>query len=305
LEYGVKETKLGRVYSKIKEIDRDITITTWQSLEKNQHLLEGRQCIITDEVHSVKGLVLRTLLSKAVDAKWRFGMTGTLPPEKLNMWNLKAFLGPVVREYGSNELAEQGYIAKCNVEFMQINYKDDYKGDYNKVKDAVFTNHQRLSHICNIISKIDDNVLILVGKVESEGQFLKDYLEKRMPASKEVVFIYGDTKVEEREMWRQECEKRKNIVLIATYGILSVGVNIPSLKYILFASPFKSKIRILQSIGRALRTHVDKDFATIYDLVDNVPFLEDHGLKRLRYYNSEKFTVIESTVDEKELTFFK
>jgi superfamily II DNA or RNA helicase len=304
IDYGIKPDLIGVVYSKVKETDRQITIITWQSLSKNEYLLDDKNCVIIDEVQSVRGIVLRTLLSKSKNIKWRFGFTGTMPPNKLDTWNVKSYLGPILKEFGSNDLAEQGFISKCNVEFIQVNYNDEFRGDYNKVKDSVFTNKQRLSLIHNTIKNIDDNVLVLVGKVESEGKFLKDYLDRCGISDKEVVFISGDTKVEEREKWRKECEERKNIILIATYGILSVGVNIPSLGHILFASPFKSKIRILQSIGRALRLHKDKEYATIYDIADQVTYLTDHSIKRLRYYIREKFNVNETTVNESELMFF-
>jgi superfamily II DNA or RNA helicase len=294
VDYGFPETTIGKFYSKVKELDKQIVIATWQSLSKKPEIIEDFQCFICDECHSVKGQILRKLLSKS-PAQWRFGLTGTLPNSKLDMWQITGYIGPVLKEYSSNDLAEQGYISKCNIKVMNLLYNDEYDGEYDKVKDEIFTNKNRLRFIYNTLSNTDDNILVLVGKVEKEGELLKKYLDKNNIKNKDIVFLWGDTKVEEREKWRLECEKRKNIILIATYGIMSVGINIPSLKYIMFASPFKSKIRILQSIGRSLRLHDSKEHATIFDLADDVIYLSDHAMRRKHYYKLEKFNMEETT----------
>lgn len=305
-EYGMDINNVGRVYSKIKEFNKPIVISTWQTLVKNYDKLEDFDCVICDEVHSAKALSIKTILSKCENAAWRFGFTGTMPPDKLSNWNVRAYLGPVIKTFGAAELAEQGFIAPCKVDFTNIDYIDGemIKGEYADVKAKVFNNPNRLRFLKDIVTKADSNILVLVGQVDKEGKVLQEYFEKKggIPG-KEIIFLYGDTKVEDRESWRAECENRKNIILIATYGILQVGVNIPSLKYILFASPFKSRIRVLQSIGRSLRLHDEKEFATIYDIADNVLFLGDHSVKRLRYYHTEKFTVNETFLDEKTLAF--
>ena len=113
-------------------------------------------------------------------------------------------------------------------------------------------------------------------------------------ADKKVVFLSGKDSIEEREKWRKECMKRKDLILIATYGIFKQGINIPNLKYIILAAPFKAKIRILQSIGRALRKHANKEKgARIYDLVDKTKFFKKYGDIRIRYYDTEGFEVKE------------
>jgi len=304
IEYGMDSHIIGRVYSKMKELNQDIVISTWQTLSKHYDILENFDCIICDEVHSAKAFVIKTILSKCINAKWRFGFTGTLPSSKLDLFNIQSYLGPVLRTYSAAELADLGYVSRCKIELMHINYNSPEKyelcGDYNIVKDMVFNNEVRLNLIKNTLKKADGNVLVLVGLVEKEGQILKEYLEKS-DIKKEIVFIWGDIKVEEREFWRSELGKRNNIILIATYQIFQVGVNAPTLKYILFASPFKSKIRVLQSIGRALRKHESKDYAVIYDIIDNVKFLEDHGIKRMRYYSQERFDISETIYNENQL----
>jgi superfamily II DNA or RNA helicase len=181
---------------------------------------------------------------------------------------------------------------------INVKYRERYKGEYNDIKDSVFRNDFRLNLIKNTIKNLDGNVLILISKIEKEGELLKNYLQNS-DINKEVVFIWGDTKTDERDHWRLELEKRKDIALIASFPIFSMGVNIPSLKYILFASPVKSNIRVLQSVGRALRIHTDKtNGAKIFDIVDQVKYLNDHGRKRIKYYVKEGFDIIEDDTKE-------
>jgi superfamily II DNA or RNA helicase len=162
-----------------------------------------------------------------------------------------------------------------------------------------------------LVQGLDATVLLLVGKVEKEGVVLKEYFDAhkaRGNIDKEVVFLSGKTSTdEEREFWRQEAMERKDLIVIATYGIFQLGINIPPLKYLVLAAPFKSKIRVLQSIGRTLRKHTEKvSGAQIFDLVDITKYFEDHGLKRLRHYYSEKFDVKEYVLKEgDEIDFMK
>lgn len=305
IEYGIPESMIGRVYSKMKEFHKPIVVSTWQTLSKNIDKLSSFDCVICDEVHSAKALTIKTILSRCCNAKFRYGFTGTMPPNKLDIWNVKSYLGPILKTFGAAELADLGYISHCKVNYINIEYdnKEKYNGEYNDVKDLVFTNPGRLNYLTNLLRTLDGNVLVLVGKVEKEGQYLKDYLDKHNNSNKEIVFIWGNTKPEEREYWRLELGKRKNIVLIATYQLFQLGINAPSLKYILFASPFKSKIRTLQSIGRALRKYDGKDNAVIYDIVDNVLFLDDHGMRRRKYYLSEKFEIEDTILHENILSY--
>lgn len=283
----------------IKRIKIDKPEITYNlHIEKNNNYIANG--IVVSNCHCSKSLSIKTILSKMKNATWRFGFTGTMSPVKLDVFNVKAYLGPIFKTFGASELADMGYISHCKVNYINFNYatKEKYIGEYNDVKEMVFNNPSRLKYIKQTLHNLDGNVLVLVGKVEKEGQLLKNYLEVEN-GEKEIVFIYGDTKADEREHWRLELEKRNNIILIATYQLFQLGVNIPSLKYIMFASPFKSKIRTLQSIGRTLRKHESKDHAEIYDIVDNVLFLEEHGMRRRKYYSAEMFEVDEQSIDEK------
>jgi superfamily II DNA or RNA helicase len=204
----------------------------------------------------------------------------------------------VIREYSAGFLADQGYISKCTVNVLNLEYDSEYTGDYHQIRDEVFRNEYRLKMIKYLAQNLDHNVLLLVDKVEKEGEFLEQYLTN---IGKEVVFLSGRDDVDVREKWRHECMKRDDICLIATYGIFTMGINIPNLKYIVLAAPFKAKIRILQSIGRSLRKHADKESgAQIFDITDQVKFFNKYGIIRIRYYDSEDFEVKELVFHEGE-----
>jgi superfamily II DNA or RNA helicase len=298
VEYGIDDKKIGEVYSNRKQWDKNIVISTWQSLSRNRKKLNEFGCIIVDEVHGAKSYELKKCLQKATTAKYRLGFTGTMHVSDLDNWNTKAYLGPIIREYPSGLLAEEGWISKCNVQMINIEYqKQMWKGTYNDVKDEVFNRPYRMKFIEKLVKELDHNVLLLVGKVEDEGDVLKAWLKD--DCGKTVEFLSGKDKVEVREEWRKRCMKEKNIALIATYGIYQQGVNIPNLKYVILVSPFKSKIRVLQSIGRSLRKHADKENgAYIFDLCDQTKYFKKHSDIRLRYYNAEKFNITEYVLIE-------
>jgi superfamily II DNA or RNA helicase len=176
LEYGFDKNMVGKVYSDSKEFDMPIVVATWQTLSRNHDKLEKYDCVLVDEVHGAKATEVSKILKMCPNAIYRYGFTGTLPSGQLDMWNVQSYIGPVLREYGTSELANKGYISKCNIIAINLEYNNEYDGNYNEVKDDIFTNPFRLQVINNIISEIDGNILILVGKVEKEGILLKKYL---------------------------------------------------------------------------------------------------------------------------------
>jgi superfamily II DNA or RNA helicase len=298
VDYDFDSKDIGAVYSRRKQWNRKIVISTWQSLAKNTDKLDVFGCIIADETHGAKANEMRKILMEAQEPQYRLGFTGTMHSGSLDNWNTKSYLGPIIREYPSGLLAEQGYVSKCTVNMVNIEYDTLYDGVYHDVRDGIFQNPFRLSLLKKLVRKLDHNVLILVDKVEKEGELLRDYLMGG-EMDKEIVFLSGRDDLKLREKWRKECMKRKDIGLIATYGIFQQGINIPNLKYIILASPFKAKIRVLQSIGRALRKHADKeDGAFIFDIHDHTKFFAKYGIIRERYYHSEKFEVKDFVVHE-------
>lgn len=298
IEYGIPEEIIGRVGGGKKKWGLPITISTWQSLKNNHDKLPYFDAVIVDETHQSKAYQLKKILVKTIRAKYRLGFTGTMHISQLDNWNTKAYLGPVLKDYPSGFLAERGFISKCNVKILHMEYmNENIEGTYDEVKDEVFNNIFRMNIIGNLVQELDHNVLLLVGKVEAEGEVLEDYL--KFNTTTNVMFLSGRDKVDVREEWRRKMQNSRNISLIATYGIFQQGINIPNLKYIVLASPFKSKIRVLQSIGRSLRVHADKsDGAFVFDIHDQVKFLGQHGDVRYRFYDSEKFNIDEYLLEE-------
>lgn len=294
INYGIESNIIGRVHSNSKEWDKKITISTWQTLKSNHNKLMEYECIIIDEVHQSKAYELKKILKNTGHMKYKFGFTGTMYNNDLDNWSVKSYLGPILREYRSGFLSNEGYISKCNLKMINLKYigKNFKDFDYNEVKDIIFNNEYRMNFLKQIAINVDHNILYLVGKVEKEGDVLKYYLSDIK--NKEIIFLSGRDKVELREEWRKKCLKQNNIIIIATYGIFSTGINIPNLKYMVLASPFKSKIRVIQSIGRTLRKHSNKKNGSIvFDIHDHVKYLKSHGNKRYDFYVKEGFDVKE------------
>lgn len=296
IDYGIPKEKLGEVWANSKEWDKDVVISTWQSLSKaSEKYLNMFDSVFLDECHTSRSTVVKETLSKMENAEWRIGCTGTLPDSEIDDLNIRSYLGPVIIDYSTKKLKKAGYLAPCEIHQINLHYNKEYKGQFNDVKDEIFKNDFRLNVIKNELSKLNDwNVLLLVNKVEDEGQFLLDYLllfDKFKDC--EFVFLSGKNKKDEREYWRQECNKNeRKIRLISTYPILQAGTNIPSLSKVFFVSPSKSKIRVLQSIGRTLRLFERKDKAEIYDFIDhNNKWFVDHSEVRELNYLREDFEI--------------
>jgi superfamily II DNA or RNA helicase len=259
-------------------------------------MLPNYDMVIVDEVHQCKSHELKKIMSLS-HAHYKFGFTGTLHINDIDNWNTKAYIGPILKEYPSGLLADQGFISKCNVKAILINYLNKTTGTYRDIKDVIFRNQFRLKFIAELVQSLDHNVLLLVGLLD-EGHMLKKCLETY--TKKEVVFLSGKDDVDIREEWRQKMMKgNSNIALIATYGIMAQGINIPNLKYMVMASPFKAKIRVLQSIGRTLRKHDDKQEGSfVFDICDQVKFLKKHGEIRHKFYQTEQFNIEVQEVNE-------
>lgn len=294
IDYGINENDIGRVYQKYKQWDKKITVATWQTLMNNHDKIPLYKCVIVDECHGIKAIQLKKILKKS-NAEVRLGFTGTMHNSILDNLNTKSYIGPIIKEYSTNFLAKQGYISKCNINILNLKYqKQNIQGTYNEVKDVIFNNTFRMNIIKTLSKKINHNILLLVGKVEKEGEILEKILNEEN-TNKEVIFLSGRDDVNIREEWRKKMENSTNILMIASYGIFQQGLNIPNLKYIFLVSPFKSKIRVLQSIGRSLRKHDNKEKkgSYVFDFYDHVKYLNKHGQIRYRYYNSEKFNIKE------------
>ena len=293
IDYGFDDKIIGMVDKDHKEFDSDIVVSTWQSLKNNNHELPRFQSITIDEVHGVRGNVLHDLLKKS-PAEWRFGFTGTMPKDPLENLQVRSYLGPVLKRYKSSKLAKEGYIATCTINMLDIYHNVKYTGTYADVKNDVFDSPFRKNIIKSIVKNVDGSILILVDKIEKEGVVIEEYLKDQPELKdKQIMFLHGTHKNETRDYWKKQTHNEKNVVLIATFGIFQVGINVKSLQYAILGSSFKSSIRILQSIGRALRKNPNKEGkgAFIFDLNDQVKFLDKHGDERLNFYKEEEFKV--------------
>jgi len=290
--YGYNRS-VGIVDSDNKEFDNNTVISTWQSLNNKMNELQNFDIIVCDEVHTASANILFGILKECKNAIFRFGVTGTMPPNRLDELNVVSYLGPVLKKYTGKDLADLGYVAKCTIKQIHIKYRERLKGTYNEIKNSIFKNEYRMRVIKEIISKNKHNILLLVEKVETEGVVLMNELKKSFP-DKNVVFLSGKDKSEIRNQWRKYIDKDlDDTIIIATYGILSVGVNIPSLKSMVLCSSTKSYIRVIQSLGRILRKHNTKEIggAVLYDICDSVKHLISHSNKRNKHYIKEGYDV--------------
>jgi len=300
MDYGIPYDKIGMVNKDYKEWNKDIVISTWQSLSNYDNEIKNFNCIVVDEVHGVRGDILHNLLKKS-PAFWRFGFTGTMPDDILENIQVQSYIGPVIKSQKSNVLADQGYIARCNVKIINVEYNDDIDGNFSDVKNEVFDNMYRLNIIKQIVKNVDGSILLLVDKIEKEGDILEVFLKNQDDfKNKEIFFISGKINDKERAYWQKKTHNNKNIILIATFGVFQMGINIKSLKYCALCSSFKSSIRILQSIGRTLRKHTSKGDkgSFIFDINDQVKYLYKHGNERKSFYLNEDFNVEEFTIEE-------
>lgn len=297
ISYGIPKSWIGIVNKDKKEFDKTIVVSTWQTLRNRKNELTEFGAVICDEVHSAKAKEINDIM-KHCKMKYKFGVTGTMPDAPLEKLRTISYIGPVWKEYSTKWLADNGYLSYCNVVQVKIKYKKNIKGDYKTQTYESFRNPYRLE-IIRHIAENKSNLLILVEKVEEQGVFLKEYLEKKL--SKPVVFLSGKDKAEIRDIWRHRMEKDSDVVMIATYGIFSTGINVKAMKNIIISSSSKSKIRILQSIGRSLRLHDNKSDtgAYIWDIQDQTKNLKQHASIRERFYIKEEHNIYDIIMSEK------
>jgi len=309
IDYGMDRNKIGRIHGEIHEKmenwSKNFVITTWQSASRKigksdklkwANVLKEFDGVVIDECHLAleqeKPKEIRKIITACTGTKYRLGFTGTLPSNECDRFSILAYIGPKVLEIPTHELIQQGYVSDLQIIQIHIEYDDpdSYKPlDWIEVKQKVLVEPKRLELISKICGSSTKNTLMLVSFVETEGKILQEYLKKHFP-EKEIHFIYGDVKVDDREDVRLAAEHKNNMVIIATYGTFKLGLNIKNLHRIVFASPLKAEIANLQSIGRGLRVLPNKKLI-VYDIVDWVKFLKRHGKERASIFVNEKYDV--------------
>ncbi len=286
----------GVYFGDRKEYNRTHTICTWQSLNnllkttKNAEaeitigeFLEGVVAVIVDETHQAKADALKTLLSGPfAQVPIRWGLTGTIPKEDYARQSINCMLGPVVGQLSASVLQEAGHLAQCHVNVVQLVDHKEYNNYQSELKYLIET-AERLDYIARLISTVVDsgNTLILVDRI-SAGRSLAE----RLPGS---VFVSGATKAGERKEHYDEVAEASNKIIIATYGVAAVGINIPRIFNLVLLEPGKSFVRVIQSIGRGIRRAEDKDFVQIWDITSTCKFAKRHLTKRKAFYKEANY----------------
>tara|TARA_R110000772_G_scaffold49456_1_gene113854 strand:- start:7 stop:1515 length:1509 start_codon:yes stop_codon:yes gene_type:complete len=301
-DYGYNsERNVHRIYSgHEKETNKRVIISTWQSvynLPKKWFNQFGM--IIGDEAHLFKAMSLTKLMTKLERCKYRVGLTGTLDGTKTHKLVLEGLFGTVNKVVSTSELMQSGRLADLKIMCLILQHDQTarhfLKGkSYQEEMDYLVSNEKRNKYIRNLATSLNGNTLCLFQYVEKHGKNLYETIRERA-TDKQVFYVHGGVDAEQREKIREITEKSDNAIIVASYGTFSTGINIRNLHNIIFASPSKSRIRNLQSIGRGLRLKDDNSAATLYDIADDISYKGkenytlQHFKERINIYNGEDF----------------
>jgi superfamily II DNA or RNA helicase len=287
---------------KPKQAEQQIYISTWQSIYKlGYDYFNQFQMIIGDEAHGFKANSLTGILTKCVHTPYRFGTTGTLDGTKTNKLVLEGLFGKVYQVITTKKLQDSGTIAEMLINCLMLHYPEDLcklvsKAKYVDEIKFLVEHKQRNKFIRNLAVSLKGNTLILFQLVKRHGKPLFEDIQSHVVDGRKVFFVYGGTETEDREQIRSITETETDAIIVASYGTFSTGINIRNLHNVIFASPSKSRIRILQSLGRGLRKSDTKSKLNLFDISDNLQYKSSknhtlkHFIKRMEIYNSEKFS---------------
>ena len=290
-DYGY-DKEICKIYSGQPVFDSDITITTWQSFSKApKNVMESFDVVFGDEAHLFKANVLKSILEKMKSTAIRFGTTGTLDGSECHRLQLEGLFGPVKKVISTKQLIDDGTIAKLDIDCVILRHTKQKKMTYQEEMDYLVSNDARNEFICNLVYSLKGNTLVLFQYVEKHGEVLHGKMFKRL--GEKLHYVYGGTDTEDREAVREIVENNKEDTILASYGTFSTGVNIKRIDNIVFASPSKSRIRNLQSIGRGLRKTDGKDSMRLFDIADDLQcdnYTLNHLKDRINIYNEENFS---------------
>jgi len=287
---------VGVYFGARKEHGHKHTICTWQSLNillksvsedgDNEALsfFEDVICVIVDEVHMAKADVLKSMLTGVLsNVPIRWGLTGTIPKDKLDQFSLLVSLGPIVGKLSASELQERGVLAQCHVNIVQLKDSVEFSNYQSELKHLL-EDANRLDTIAGLILKVNEtgNTLVLVDRVNA-GKELVSRLGNR------AVFVNGDTKLTERKEEYDEVATSDDKIIVATYGVAAVGINIPRIFNLVLIEPGKSFVRVIQSIGRGIRKAEDKDHVQIWDITSTCKFAKRHLTQRKSFYKEANY----------------
>ena len=295
---------VGVYFGDRKELGRTHTICTWQSLnildKRNKdgqsvlslaEFLDDVKTIIIDEVHQAKADVLKKLLTQNLkNAPIRWGLTGTIPKEQFEFQSILASLGPVIGNISAKELQDKGVLSKCHVNILQMIDTQVHR-DYQSELKYLTTNESRLEYIGKLVKSVSQsgNTLILVDRI-SAGEKLLDLVP-------DAVFVKGEVKLADRKDAYDEIKEGTNKVIIATYGVAAVGINIPRIFNLILLEPGKSFVRVIQSIGRGIRKAQDKDFVQIWDVTSTCKYAKRHLTSRKKFYKEAEYPFTIEKID--------
>jgi superfamily II DNA or RNA helicase len=333
-EYGFSPDEIGMYFGRVKDSDKPFLIATWQTLQniEDRDFFEEIDCLIIDECHMASsgdksskskraniGTQMRQICDKCINASWRFGCTGTLPNDPLEVRTIISGLGPIVYEVKAMDLMEKGHISKLKIIIPFISYdksvvkekinqylleegidentsKEDIPitAKFNAEKKFIENYVPRLKLISSIVKsrlEKDENILILANTLNFGEKIFKTLQFLNKGQFDNISYISGQMNEYDRKDIRQNMEENKRTIIIATTSLFSTGISVKNLHTVIFGNIGKSKMTVLQSVGRSLRQHATKKIARIYDLCDNLKYNVKHSQERMEHYASEKFDV--------------
>ena len=287
-----------KIYAgKERETDSQVIITTWQSIYKlPRKYFERFSVVVGDEAHQFKSKSLISIMTKLGNAKFRYGFTGTLDGSQTHKWVLEGLFGPSYKIIKTDELMKKGHLAKLDINVLLLKHPPNKFENFEEEVQYIIGHDRRNNFIKNLALDLKGNTLILYARVEKHGQPLYELINNNnIIENRNVFFIHGGVDTEDREKVRAITEQENNAIIVASYGTFSTGINIKNLHNVIFASPSKSRIRNLQSIGRVLRKGDKKTKATLYDIADDISYKSkknytlNHLIERIKIYNQENF----------------
>ena len=299
IDYGWLDAYMQRVYSgHDRNVEKKLVISTWQSLYKMpKKYFEQFGCVIGDEAHLFKSKSLTSILTKLHLCKYRFGLTGTLDGMQTHRLVLEGLFGSLNKVISTKELIDKKTLANFSIKALVLSYPESEcklvkDMNYQDEVDYIVRHAERNKFIMGLTKAVKGNTLVLFQFVEKHGSVLYDMMKD---LDRKVFYVHGGTDTQTREDIRAITEKENDAIIVASYGTFSTGINIRNLHNIVFASPSKSRIRVLQSIGRGLRVGDSKDTATLFDISDDFThksrrnFTLTHFMERINIYNEEQF----------------
>ena len=286
-----------KIYAgKERDTDAQVIITTWQSIYKLPRKYFDRfSVVIGDEAHQFKSKSLISIMTKLGNAKYRYGFTGTLDGTQTHKWVLEGLFGPSYKIIKTDELMKKGHVATLDINVLLLKHPPNKFETFEDEIQYIIGHNRRNNFIRNLALDLKGNTLILFARVEGHGEPLFNLINNNSIISRHVFFVHGGVATEDRERIREITESENNAIIVASYGTFSTGINIKNLHNIIFASPSKSRIRNLQSIGRVLRKGSNKTKATLYGIADDISYKSrrnytlNHLIERIKVYNEENF----------------